>query len=102
MDTTDGSNANTPLDKVWECFVAAEDFLDILNQFDSLKHRLELTTLSGLALFEALKLKLGTQRTWKARDVLNLLDKRARQQEFIGQVSTVAAYSLLKCLCIHS
>ena len=88
MDTTDTSNNNAPLDKVWECFAAAEDLPAVLEKFDNLKQRLELsTTLCGLKLFEALKLKLGTQKTWKAKEVLDLLEKRAKQKEFMSQVS---------------
>ncbi len=83
----DNSNTNIPLDKVWESFVAAEELSKILDVFEGLKERLDLSTLTGLPLFEALKLKLGTQKTWKARDVLDLLDKRAKQKEFMGQVS---------------
>lgn len=68
--------------------MATESFLDILNQFEALKQRLDISSLTGLALFEAFKLKLGTPKTWKARDVLNLLDKRAKQKEFMNQVGT--------------
>ena len=88
MDTTDVCNSNIPLDKVWEGFVAAENLLEVLEKFEILKQRLELGTLCGLTLFEALKLKLGTQKTWKAKEVLDLLDKRAKQKEFMSQVCT--------------
>ncbi len=87
MDNTDdAADLNIPLDKVWERFVTAESFLDILNKFETLKQRLDISTLTGMPLFEAFKLKLCTQKTWKARDVLNLLDSRAKQKAFMNQV----------------
>ena len=89
MEDTDAANCELPLDKLWEKFVSADDLLDVLQVFEVLKQRLGVSKLYGLKLFQALKLKLGTQKTWKARDVLNLLDKRASQREFMQQVGIV-------------
>ena len=86
MENADAANGELPLDKVWENFVSADNLLNVLQTFEVLKHRLGVSKLYGLKLFQALKLKLGTQKTWKARDVLNLLDKRANQREFMQQV----------------
>ncbi len=77
--------------------MAAEQLSNILVVFEGLKERLDLSALTGLPLFEALKLKLGTQKTWKARDVLDLLDKRAKQKEFMGQVSGLHRHIVNVC-----
>ena len=74
-----------PIEKLYEYYSCASDLAEILRSFEALKRNLGLTTLHGLDLFRGLKLRLSTQRTWKARDVLAMLDKRADQKEFMGQ-----------------
>lgn len=89
-ETKPAGNEELPLDKLWENFVSADDFLDVLGVFETLKLRLGVSNFHGFNLFQALKLKLGTQKTWKAKDVLDLLNKRANQREFMQQVSVKA------------
>lgn len=76
-----------PVEKIYEYFTQASDLPYVMNTFKALKRKLELQGLEGIALFRALQLKLGTQKTWKARDVLQMLDKRANQQEYMQQTA---------------
>lgn len=76
-----------PVEKLYEHFTQANDLPYVVRSFDALKTKLELNGLEGIALFRALQLKLGTQKTWKARDVLQMLDKRANQQEYMQQTA---------------
>ena len=76
-----------PVEKLYEHFTQANDLPYVVRSFDALKTKLELNGLEGIALFRALQLKLGTQKMWKARDVLRMLDKRANQQEYMQQTA---------------
>ena len=51
-----------------------------------LKRKLKVEKLHGLELYK--QLKAGLAKVWKAKDLLSLLDKRANQKEYVGQVST--------------
>ena len=74
-----------PVEKIYEYFAHATSVLGIVRAFDALKAKLGLDGVQGIGLFRALKTKLCTQKTWKARDALQLLDKRANQAEFMQQ-----------------
>ena len=76
-----------PLEKLYEFFSQSNKREDIVRSFQVLKSRLNLNSLHGLDLYKALKDKLGTQKTWKARDVFQLLEKRANQKEYLQQTA---------------
>ena len=76
-----------PLEKLYEFFSQSNKREDIVRSFQVLKSRLNLNSLHGLDLYRALKDKLGTQKTWKARDVFQLLEKRANQKEYLQQTA---------------
>ena len=76
---------DVPMEKTYEYFAHATSLLGIVRAFDALKAKLGLAGVQGIALFRALKTKLSSQKTWKARDVLQMLDKRANQPEFMQQ-----------------
>lgn len=76
-----------PVEKLFEFFSQANDLTAIMHSFDVLKAKLGLSKRHSLELFQGLKLKLGTQKTWKARDVLQLLEKRANQKEYMHQTA---------------
>ena len=69
------------------------DLPEVVDSFVTLKNKLKLEKLHGLELYKELKSVLST--VWKAKDVLSLLDKRANQKEYMGQVSC-----LIELLCI--
>ena len=74
-----------PVEKVYDYFAQATTLAAIVRAFEELKKKLEVLELRGLELFRALKTKLSSQKTWKARDLLQMLEKRANQQEYMGQ-----------------
>ena len=74
-----------PLEKIYEYFAHATHLVGIVRAFEALKTKLGLDGVHGLRLFRSLKEKLSSQKTWKARDVLQMLDKRANQQEYMRQ-----------------
>ena len=76
-----------PLEKLYEVFSQSNNREDVVRSFQVLKSRLSLNNLHGLDLYRALKEKLGTQKTWKARDVFQLLEKRANQKEYMQQTA---------------
>ena len=76
-----------PIEKLYEQFSQSNDRQEILDSFQAIKSRLNLNKLRGLELYRALKQKLGTQKTWKARDVFQLFDKRANQKEYLKQTA---------------
>ena len=71
------------VEKLYEIFSQANYMSTIMDAFEALKSKLGLQKLEGLDLYRGLKLKLGTQKTWKARDVFQLLEKRANQKEYM-------------------
>ena len=76
-----------PLEKLYEYFAQAPNLLGVVRAFDALKTKLGLDGVHGIELFRSLKEKLSSQKTWKARDVLQMLDKRANQQEYKNQTA---------------
>ena len=75
-----------PVEKVYDYFAHATSLAGVLRAFEELKTKLEVgDQLSGLDLYRELKGKLSTQKTWKARDVFQMLEKRANQEEYMGQ-----------------
>ena len=61
------------------------DLPDVVDSFLTLKNKLNVEKLHGLELYKELKSLLS--KVWKAKDVLCLLDKKANQKEYMGQVS---------------
>ena len=61
------------------------DLPEVVDSFVTVKNKLKLEKLDGLELYKELKSVLS--KVWKAKDVLSLLDKRANQKEYMGQVS---------------
>lgn len=81
--------ADSSEEKVYEYFCqTAWNLREVVESFDVLKERLGLEEKCGLDLYRGLRLTLGApnSKTWKARDMLNLLDKRANQKEYMQQV----------------
>ena len=74
-----------PLEKLYELFAHATHLRGVMRAFEALKSRLELNGLEGMALFRSLKEKMSSQKTWKARDLLQLLSKRANQSMYMQQ-----------------
>ena len=88
----DKSNVQEELsvEKLYEMFsLQASDFPEVMDTFQALKAKLGVEKLYGLELYRELKAKLGARnsKTWKAREVLNMLEKRANQKEYMEQVS---------------
>ena len=73
------------VEKTYEYFAHATTLPSVLRAFEVLKSKVGVSEFEGLALFRALKEKLCTQKTWKARDLFQLLEKRANQKEYMGQ-----------------
>ena len=98
MNGTDNSELSTdeniildelPIDKLYENFsLQASDLCDVMDSFEVLKRKLDIEKLHGLELYRELKAKLGARnsKAWKAREVLNMLEKRANQKEYMEQV----------------
>ena len=74
-----------PLEKLYENFSQSKSSENIVRSFQALKSRLNLNSLHGLDLYRALREKLSTH--WKARDVFQLLEKRANQKEYLQQTA---------------
>ena len=74
-----------PLEKIYELFAHASSLRGVQRAFGALKSRLGADWLEGMALFRFLKEKLSSQKTWKARDVVQLLEKRANQNVYLQQ-----------------
>jgi hypothetical protein len=82
-----------PVERIYEYFAHASSLAGVVRAFSELKARLGV---EGIALFRALKGKLSSQKTWKARDVLQLLEKRASQPEYMGQRAAEGARVLIE------
>ena len=83
------SLADMTVEAVYDFFsLKASSVRDIVESFEVLKEKLGLARKQGLEVYRGLKMTLGAQGTkaWKARDVLNMLDKRANQKEYMQQV----------------
>ena len=83
------SLADMTVEAVYDFFsLKASSVPDIVESFEVLKEKLGLARKQGLEVYRGLKMTLGAQGTkaWKARDVLNMLDKRANQKEYMQQV----------------
>ena len=75
------------VDELYDIFsLQSWDLPQIMESFSMLKRKLKVEKLHGLDLYKELKAGLG--KVWKAKDLLSLLDKRANQKEYLGQVST--------------
>ena len=77
------------IDKLYEIFsLQASDLREVMDSFEVLKRKLGIEKLHGLELYRELKAKLGARnsKTWKAREVLNMIEKRANQKEYMEQV----------------
>ena len=73
---------------LWERFsLRTKDLLDVTRSFEAMKNKLGLKRLHGMDLYRGLKLKLGTQKTWKAIEVFKLLDKRINQKDYMHQTA---------------
>ncbi len=79
----------------------AGNMREIVESFEVMKEKLGLAKKSGIDVYRGLKMTLGAQGTkaWKARDVLNLLDKRANQKEYMQQVSEGEKWACLMICC---
>ena len=98
MNGTDNSELSTDeniildelsVDKLYENFsLQASDLREVMDTFEALKRKLDVEKVYGLELYRELKAKLGARnsKTWKAREVLNMLEKRANQREYMEQV----------------
>ncbi len=86
MDSTDDSLERSYSDATDEKVYKYSIYFSLL---EVLKERFGLTKRHGLDLYRGLRSTLGAQnsKTWKARDMLNLLEKRANQKEYMQQVS---------------
>ena len=73
------------LEKIYCCFSQANDLSKIMESFAGIKARLQLPDVRGFALYKELKSKLAD--VWKAAELFNLLDKRARQKEYKQQTA---------------
>ena len=82
--------SDLPEEKIYEYFAqTAWNLQETVESFEVLKEKLGLAKKVGLDLYKGLKMTLGSQNTkvWKARDMMNLLEKRANQKEYMQQVS---------------
>ena len=101
----DKNNAPEELsvDKLYEMFsLQASDFPEVMDPFQALKTKLGVEKVYGLELYQELKAKLGARnsKTWKAREVLNMLEKRANQKEYMEQVSVHVYVVCSKSGCV--
>ena len=87
-------------DKIYEYFSqTAWNMQEIVESFEVLKERLGLSKKIGLDLYRGLKMTLGSpnSKVWKARDMMNLLEKRANQKEYMQQVGVAVRGRSIKC-----
>ena len=79
--------AEQPVEELYDRFsLQSCDLSQVVESFSMLKRRLKVEKLYGLDLYK--QLKAGLAKVWKAKDLFSLLDRRANQNEYIGQVST--------------
>ena len=79
--------AEQSVEELYDSFsVQSWDLPQVMESFSMLKRKLKAEKLYGLELYK--QLKVGLSKVWKAKDLLSLLDKRANQKEYVGQVST--------------
>ncbi|KAL5479226.1 hypothetical protein EMCRGX_G022722 [Ephydatia muelleri] len=74
-------------EKLYSRFLHANDLLRIIESFADLKTRLQLTNLRGFALYREMKSKL--RNMWKAVELFDMLDRRAKQREFKQQTAAL-------------
>ena len=72
------------LEKLYEYYSQANDLSRIVKSFAELKRRLQLTNLQGIELYRELRTKL---KVWKAVELFELLEKRAKQKEYKQQAA---------------
>ncbi len=83
--------AEQPVEELYDTFsLRSWDLPQVVESFSMLKRKLKVEKLYGLDLYK--QLKVGLAKVWKAKDLFSLLDRRANQKEYIGQVSTVTIY----------
>lgn len=70
------------LEKLYDYYTQANDLAKVMKSFVELKKRLELTNLQGIELYREFRTKL---KIWKAGELFDLLDKRAKQKEYKQQ-----------------
>ena len=73
------------LEELYNRFSKAKELDKIMESFAELTNRVQLTHARGFALYIELKSKLG--KVWKAIELFDLLDKRARQKEYKQQTA---------------
>ena len=81
--------ADLPLESVYDYFAQkASNMREVVESFEVMKEKVGLSQKQGLELYRGLRTSLGAQgsKVWKARDVLNMLEKRASQKEYMQQV----------------
>lgn len=80
--------AEQPVEELYDIFsLQSWDLPQVVESFSMLKRKLKVEKLYGLDLYK--QLKAGLAKVWKAEDLFRLLDRRANQNEYIGQVSIV-------------
>ena len=80
------------LEELYDVFsLKAWDLPQIMESFEMLKRKLKLEKLYGFELYKELKSILS--KVWKAKDLFTLLDKRANQKEYMGQVRVLEHFS---------
>jgi len=110
MDSTDSSERNSSgnnsgnliqvketladmtVESVYEYFShKAGNVWEIMESFEVMREKLGLSRKNGLEVYRGFKMTLGAQGTkaWKAREVLNMLDKRANLKEYMHQVKGI-------------
>ena len=88
------------IEEIYDTFsLKAWDLPQVMRSFETLKRKLKVDKLCGFELYKGLKPALSN--VWKAKDVLSLLDKRAQQKEYMGQVSSVHEPWPLKMMILY-
>lgn len=82
-----GTVDDASTEKLYSRFLHANDLLRIIESFADLKTRLQLTNLRGFALYREMKSKL--RNMWKAVELFDMLDRRAKQREFKQQTAAL-------------
>lgn len=104
MDSTDSSRktenfadvkdrlAGASEEKIYEYFsLQAWDLKEVVDSFECLKEKFGLSKKSGLEVYRGFRSTLGSSgsKVWKAKNVLDMLEKRAAQKEYMQQVGVV-------------
>ena len=93
-----GSMDEKSVEELYDIFsLQSADLPEVVDSFRTLKQKLKVEKLYGLKLYK--ELKVGLAKVWKAKELLGLLDKRANQKEYMGQVS-IEFIVVVSCLPI--